>query len=363
MKKILLGTTALVAVTAVTAGTAKADMSVTGWNTFGLGVGDVKASRGGPPPAGGDIDIYENGEIYFNGSTEMDNGISLSWDVQLETENGNGNFIDENYFTISGDFGSVQIGQENLPNYKMHYSGGMWVGNAGLSSNHYTQFTGAPGGLSYFHSGFMNDTAPIGNDADMIAYYTPRMSGVQVGVGWQPDSKQNDGRGDEEKFEDTLSLGANYVTDMDGTSIAASVGYVDTNQGTGAGGDPREGVQHLQFGLRVGFGGLTLGASYAEQTDDKNITASGDTDNIFVGAKYATGPHTIGLSAVFAEAEADPDNKKDTEGKAYLLAHDYAMGGGVSLTTAVVYLDVDSEDGGTANAKGPAGTIMLNAAF
>lgn len=368
MKKILLGTTALVAATAVSAGVAKADMSVTGWNTFGIGFGNVEAGSGGADPAEGDIDLYENGEIYFNGSTELDNGMTVSWDVQMETENANGNFIDENYFTVGGDFGTVIIGQENLPNYKMHYSGGMWVGNAGLSSNSYTQFSGSPGGLSYFHSGFMNDTAPVGNDADMVSYYTPRMSGFQLGIGYQPDSNQNDGGRTSadnlaNTFEDTLSLGANYTTDMDGTSIAASLGYTVSDVQAAGNASSAVEYENFQAGLNVGFGGLTLGLSYASVTDDDRAFTAGDVDTIFVGATYATGPHTIGLSYVTSEAEETLANTADTEGQAVMLAHDYSLGGGVSLTSSVTWLDVDDEGANTLDADGLVGIVMLNAGF
>lgn len=381
MKKILLGTTALVAATAVTAGAAKADMSVTGWNSFGLGVGNVEPDgTGGTAAANGDIDVYENGEIYFRGATEMDNGMTVSWEVQLETQNQAGkeknNFIDENYFTIAGDFGSVVIGQENLPNYTMHYTGGMWVGNAGVSTPSYTQFTGAPGGLSFFHSGFMNDTAPVGNDPDMISYYTPRMNGFQLGIGYQPDSDPSDGGKTSagaiaDNFEDTLSIGANYTGDMSGTSISASLGYTTTDAkdqtGTGVGAGTRDRnseVETQQAGLRVGFGGLTLGVSYMAQKDDDHMRKSGDTENFFVGATYATGAHTIGLTAGFGEAEDTLANKDDTEGRVVMLAHDYALGGGVSITSSVAHLDVDDESkAANADSDGMMGMIVMNAAF
>mgnify|MGYP003980639047 FL=1 len=369
MKKILLGTTALVAATAVSAGAAKADMSVSGWSTFGLGFGAVEAGGTGVDAGAGNLDVYENGEIYFNGSTELDNGMTVSWDVQLETENGNGNFIDENYFTIGGDFGTVIIGQENLPNYKMHYTGGMWVGNSGLSSNGYTQFSGSPGGISYFHSGFMNDTAPVGNDADMVSYYTPRMSGFQLGVGWMPDSDQNDAghtsAGDlSDTFEDTLSIGANYTTDMDGTSIAVSAGYTSSDVQNAGNASSSVEVETHQVGVQVGMGGFTFGASYMEQIDDTNARTGGDTENILLGVTYATGPHTIGLSGIWSEAEETTAIAADTEGQAIMIAHDYSLGGGVSLSSSVTFIDIDDEVAGAANdSDGLVGMVMLNAGF
>lgn len=360
MKKVLLGTTALVAATAMSAGAAKADMTISGWNTFGLGFGTVEADSG-TSSATGDVDVYENGEIYFNGTTTLDSGMEVSWDVQLETENGNGNFIDENYFTISDDWGSVIIGQENLPNYKMHYTGGMWVGNAGLSSNYYTQFSGSPGGISYFHYGFMNDTGPIGNDSDQISYYSPRVGGIQVGIGWQPDSDQNDAQTTgNETFEDTVSIGANFTTDMDGTSIAVSAGYTVSDMNV-AGVAKEVEIEQLQVGAQVGFGGITLGASYYEMEDDNNARA-GDATTIMVGATYATGAHTIGLSYATSEAKDTTAITGDTEGDAILLAHDMALGGGVSLTTAILHLDIQDE-GTQVDSDGMVGTVMLSAGF
>jgi len=360
MKKILLGTTAIVAATVISAGTAKAEMTISGWNTFGIGAGNVQADTG-TSSADGSIDIYENGEIYFNGATTLDSGMTLQWDVQLETENANVNFIDENYFTIADDWGTVIIGQENLPNYKMHYSGGMWVGNAGLSSTHMTQFSGSPGGISYFHYGFMNDTGPIGNDSDMMSYYSPRAGGVQVGVGWQPDSGTSDGQNTgAATFEDTVSIGLNYTMDMDGTSVAVSGGYTNSDMNV-AGVNSDVEIEQWQIGTQIGMGPVTVGLSYYTMDDDNNARA-GDTTTYMAGINYAAGPSTFGVSYSNSEAKDTTAIAGDTEGQAAMIAHDLALGGGVSLTSALVWLDIEDE-GTNVDSDGFVGTVMLNAGF
>lgn len=360
MKKLLLGTTALVAATAVTAGTAKAEMAVSGWNTFGFGASSVEGTG---DAARGQIDVYENGEIFFDGSTELDNGMTVGWSVQLETEAGlSGNVIDENYFTIAGDFGTVIIGQENLPAYKMHYTGGMWVGNNGLSSTGITAFIGNPG-TSWFHNGFMNDAGPITGDNDMVSYYTPRMGGIQLGVGWAPDSAINDGSASDTNgaghgFEDVLSIGANYQGDMDGTSVGVSVGFTDIAGGTSL--TTNSGLRSYQAGLNVGMGGLTFGLSWFAMDDDAVVKA-GDADTFMVGVTYSTGAHTIGLTGSFGNAEETTADTDDTEGSAIMLAHDYALGGGASFSSAVTWIDVDDEL--NVSDDGVVGMFLLNAGF
>jgi len=342
MKKILLGTTALVAATAVTAGAAQAgetSFDISGNNTFAIGVGDLDHNA----TSGDRADIYENGEIHFNASTTTDSGLSVAWQVQMETEQSNGNFVDENFFTISDDWGSVIIGQENMPNNKMQYNGGLYVGNFGLSTHGFSQWTGTPA-VTEFSGAFMNSNGIYGaSDLDHIAYYTPRMSGVQVGVGWAPDNAANDGNGENSAREDTVSVGINYVADHGDVGVAVSGGYISHEGGTAVGnGDTN--MWHV--GTNISTGGLTFGLSYADATDDNNALGTGDGWTLAAGVNYATGPHTVGISFTTSEVEETTTNTADTEGRHILLGYDYALGGGVDVDAHLLLRDIEGEDAG-----------------
>ena len=342
MKKILLSTTAIVAATAVSAGVAQAGETVfdiSGSNTFAVGVADLDYAA----TTGERFDIYENGEIIFRASTTTDAGLTVGWRVDYETEQSNGNFVDENFFTISDDWGSVTIGATNLPNNKMHYTGGMWVGNHGLSSHGWGQWTGTPA-VSEFSGAFLNDNGVFSaSDPDSISYYTPRMSGVQLGVGYAPDINANDGNGDNSALEDTVSVGINYVADHGDVGVAVSGGYITHGGGTSVGtGD----VDMFHGGINLSTGGLTFGLSFADSSDDVGATPGGEGWTAMAGVTYATGPYTLGLSYATSEVEETRNDGRDTEGQEVVVMVDYALGGGVDVDAALLYRDIQGEDVG-----------------
>ena len=60
-----------------------------------------------------DFNSLSNTEIHFSGSTSLDNGIDVSFKVELEGDSAPGNSIDESYLTVSGDFGKIELGNND----------------------------------------------------------------------------------------------------------------------------------------------------------------------------------------------------------------------------------------------------------
>ena len=57
------------------------------------------------------FNVWQDSEIYFRGSTKLDNGVGVSVTVQLETDDPNdAASIDESYMALSGGFGDIHIG-------------------------------------------------------------------------------------------------------------------------------------------------------------------------------------------------------------------------------------------------------------
>ena len=132
MKKNLLASTALVAAGVLAANGAFAQsqpisLSVggyaerwVGFASFEEGTTDVN-----------DIDVQEDSEIIFSGSTTLDNGLTFGVNVQLEGQTA-GDTIDETYIFVSGEFGEIMLGDEDSAAYAMHY--GHQSHGAGLDS-------------------------------------------------------------------------------------------------------------------------------------------------------------------------------------------------------------------------------------
>jgi hypothetical protein len=92
MRKVLLATTALVAMS-VTA--AQADVSISGYQNLEI-------------TDDGDATTWANdGAITINSKVTSDNGLTLTAGYNLNTESGG---TDDSYFDISGDFGAIRAG-------------------------------------------------------------------------------------------------------------------------------------------------------------------------------------------------------------------------------------------------------------
>ncbi|MEP6146643.1 MAG: porin, partial [Nisaea sp.] len=121
MKKILLGTTAIVAAGMIAAPSAdaaeKLKISVGGYmeQWFGYTTAEDQSSS--------DYQGFANvsdTEIHFKGMTTLDNGISVGVNVQLEGNSNPGDQIDESYLIVKGNFGEINLGSENSALYKMN---------------------------------------------------------------------------------------------------------------------------------------------------------------------------------------------------------------------------------------------------
>ncbi len=135
MKKFLLSTSAIIGVGLI-AGPAGAAEKI----TLGLGgyyeeyIGFVDAESDGSGRVGRDIasfGLLNDAEVYFSGSTKLDNGISVSVRIELEAMESQ-TTIDESYVSISSDtLGMVRLGGDDAVN------GGAYVGpDRGISGDY-----------------------------------------------------------------------------------------------------------------------------------------------------------------------------------------------------------------------------------
>jgi len=205
MKKVLLGTTALLGVSTL-AGAAQASdgikLDVGGFfRTVYMGVFDSKKDN-----HFGDHRNYDkfnhNAEVYFMGETTLDNGLTVGARIELEGEN-SGDQIDKSYVWFSGGFGKVQIGSQD----------------AALA-----QFCIMPPGGTTNFSGFSpnawGSNDPIGSNSactdtesnsQKIVYITPNFSGFQLRVSYTPSNNA-------EAYTQVGVNGAGTPSNPDGTA-------------------------------------------------------------------------------------------------------------------------------------------------
>jgi len=369
MKKALLGTSALVAASVLAAGPTTAaeplKLGLGGYMEQSIGFVDHDVPAAGTAPIGmtqpvraEKVDIFEETEVHFKGSTTLDNGIKIAVQIELEAlSGGTGDQIDESYITFtSPTLGQVIFGSENLPNYKMHY-GAPTVSRQGLDSSDYYGFWAPHINTTAEHrlnAAYGNTSGRFfANDPQHIAYYTPRLGGFQLGVGYAPDTSQGNAFRNA-GLESGLSAGLNYRGDFDGFGVNASFGVIywlqDPNANAVAAGSDRTPIFY-QGGLNVTFAGFAVGAAYAatpyDATAANNAAAADSFDSwtLNVGASYKTGPYGISIGYQTSEAEGSVTNALSGEDElsTWEVAGTYNLGPGINWHAAIAHISEEGE--------------------
>lgn len=380
MKKILLGTTAMVAA-GLTAGQAMAAdpiaLQLGGYyraafyGTFSESDAGVASDRTtGASTFNGEAGANQNkthfstdGEVHFNGSTTLDNGIGVSVRIEMEvTDNGPGSttdILDEHYLRLTGGFGTVQLGNDDTVGNSFSTTAPIGAGLFGVNSPTFVTSnvggTGSPGSNS--------TVITLGGDSTGIRYTTPSFAGFQLGLSYQAD-----GNSENSIQADGTNVNNSGLGDVYGAAVAFSESFAgvniswsgsmafadfDTPTANQASGDPWE----WQSGLNVGFMGFTVGGSYKHQGDRAGV--NGDSADIWdAGLTYSTGPVTVGLSMSQGSYNDDATPGTASSGGGSVnagtytlvqLGATYTLGPGVSLQGAVNWDEWDSKQTNSGN--------------
>lgn len=373
MKKVLYGTTALVAAGVLSAGTASADgisMSVGGYFHTFFSVGDI--DNGSADNADyNSTGLFSDGEIYFNGEYKHDNGITFGVTVQLEAQSqGAGDQIDENWIYVKGDFGLIEAGSRNSAAYRMHYA----APNVGIpiNSGWVTVFIPQGSGITGVFRGPTGSTyLDYGNDENSISYYTPRFSGFQLGLTYTP-SVVGGGEGKnypveankETEYHNGFGVGVNFVEDFNGFGVALSAGYRRASASDAADAAGYDDYQAISFGANLSYAGFTVGGSYANELDgapSHAMAGSTEGESFDVGVSYATGPWSVGLTWFEGKSEgafADPGEQGLSAIQGGVA---YQVGPGIRARGGVMWAEWNPENGTTQS--GVIGAVGLSFSF
>ena len=200
MKKLLLGSTALVVGGLMAAPAMAADpikIGVGGYYQFYAIAGGIQstyATNGSWAQYKG-LNFQQEGEIHFIGQTKLDNGTSVGVHVELEGWNPSAGTtgavatIDEAFLFAFGDWGRVEFGGRDPASYRMYYGTPSALLGFG-AIQHNTNFAWANQSVintskAWFHA-TTTTNAGQQQDAQGINYFTPRFQGLQIGVGYRP---------------------------------------------------------------------------------------------------------------------------------------------------------------------------------
>lgn len=391
MKKVLLGTTALVAA-GLTAGAANAapalKVDVNGYYT------GVIASVDSDVASVDDVQIKHEGEISINGSATLDNGMTAGVVINLEATNdvsGGGALgaatggvapnpfpnvgnvdgfagIDEAYAYLEGSFGRVQIGSEASAPFLMHQTAPYFVGSHGVDSPNFSYQTLALSGVNAQGGSARTSTyLTLSGDNNKVTYFTPSFSGIQLGISYTPDNNCNIDTGGQAggvsnnflntgdclagsvpaavNLEDVIEIGGTYTGTINNVGVNASIGYatadVEIPVGSGASfNDP----EAWSFGLQLNSGAFTLGGGYYMSENLGTTTATGAADREekawSVALQYVTGPWTVGAGYFSSENELSATSEDEL--KVIEVGGTYSLAEGVDVFAVVENYESDN---------------------
>jgi outer membrane protein OmpU len=344
MKKLLLGSTALVAGGLLAAPAMAADpikIGVGGYYQFYAIAG---AQEGVYAPNGTSVqykglNFIQEGEIHFIGQSKLDNGTTVGIHVELEgwsTGVAGSRHNDEAFMFAFGDWGRVEFGARDQASYRMFYGApsallgfGFFQHNSNFGWLNAAQLANPAAGAATFFT--------IGGqfqDVNRINYFTPRFMGLQVGVGYAPKinlgvnallgSGLGPGPGvgvgvcgfndattvqncptNDNSWQDVFDVGVNYLNKFGDFTVAAFgsfmyANFVPSNNILAANnanlitGANLASWKQWVVGLQLGFAGFTLGGSigYDNNGLGGNYYTGGSNDSrkYSAGIMYATGP-------------------------------------------------------------------------
>lgn len=319
MKKVLFGTTALAAAGLI-AGTASAadKISLSVGGKMEHYFGGVGSFEDGDREDG--FGMNTDTEVYFSGSTTLDNGITVKAVIQMEAEiSGGSAVVDEQYADVSGAFGKIRIGEKN------GVFDGMTVIAPTVGAVSLADSAGWMGIGDGDPDVYLNLDSTLNDDVLNLTYMTPKFYGFSAGVTYTPNAN-GAGVNATDTNRDGIQVALAFSNEFSGVGIDAMGGFATSM-------DDRD-FWAYHFGMGLSYAGFTAGGSFTGYDGDDTL----DGYNWDAGLTYAVGPYGVGLT--YGQSESDAGDSMVVK-----LGGSYNMGPGIDLVGNVFYADNDGDAG------------------
>tara|TARA_A100001011_G_scaffold374015_1_gene434047 strand:+ start:383 stop:1354 length:972 start_codon:yes stop_codon:yes gene_type:complete len=244
MRKLLLSTTALAAAATLSASTAMADISISGYYEwkYTSQSSDITTQDG--------TTMTNDSEIAFKFSNKTDSGLTIGMVTELESDDAD-TAINEGSMSISGGFGKLVLG-----------------GNDGVGDNYGVASTDLPAEEIYATGTdtltILNaDIAGMSGDASKVAYHLPAMGGLTAGISYRDSGVAGS--------SDSTEVGVKYGMSTGGAAITLGGATATTENST-------QDIDSQVIGVKVASGNITAVVSQAtyeaSNTDEESTGAS-----------------------------------------------------------------------------------------
>ena len=268
--------------------------------------------------------VVMDSEIFFDFVLVADNGLTFSAKAELENNGAAGN-MDEYAASVSGGFGTIEIGAEDGAGDRLLLTPpGCNLSCSGDGDGFLFDYGEDAAGDAIDNAG--GDTS----DDLKITYFTPTLSGFRLGGSYAPTGEAGPTSSSILRDDGGLELGGRW--DIDLTEVMGDEGAELAIGGSYFSVDDFEDDSYV-FAAELDAYGFGVGGRYAFIDADAE-------QNFSVGIEYATGPWSGGVTwtqVVDSEARGDDDFGVSAE-------VNYALAPGVTLAGIVEFADYSFED-------------------
>jgi len=367
MKKLLLGTTALVGASfAATAAMAAPEVRIGGYLDFQAGFSSQDTDGWGPAPGVPTVGtergfgFLTDTELLIRASDKLDNGLAWSVKIELEADAdtvnpGSNDNADEVSIVFSGSWGQLTLGNEDGPVDGKNYAGDAAITGIGVTgARGFRRWTDT---RSFSNNLWVAGTDPQNtSDATKIMYYTPTIAGFQFGVSYSADSADNGssratdgGNTSTSAFENWWELGASYDVKVSddfalGFTAAASLADAEMQSTT-------EDIKAWLVSAKAEFAGFTVALGYGDDGKSGAVKGLGnsDTSGYSAGVKYTTGPYQVSATYMHNKQGANAGTGATTSSTAeftndvFTVGAQYTLGAGLVVYADTWYFTNDSD--------------------
>jgi len=312
MRKVLLATTALVAMSVTSA---QADLSISGQGVFEI-----------LEPDSGKQSFSTDGAIKFKGTSTADSGLTFTAFVEQKFEGvgvpkdaapasmkstGSFNQNNDSWLEISGDFGSLRMGSTDDV---LDLNDGVLAANMDLET------TGTPAyNSSDTDSQAITGTA-IGGDSTQIGFTSPTISGAKLYASVDADGGNTEYGVNYTMSGITLMAQQNDAASVVGASFSVGGFKIGMGRSQKDATTSRKKISASDIGVSYTMGDITVVATSARGTEANTSNRKDTYQN--VGVSYGIAP---GVTAMIETASYDrsDDNQYDGQSTWVALAIDF----------------------------------------
>jgi len=323
MRKVLLTTTALVALGGVSAASA---IDISG--SYGVEYYSESNTGGSADAAEVSGDTFnQDGLIVFSGSSTADSGLTFGGRMTLA----HGGGIEDQQMTISGDFGTIMAGAQDGMVDGMD---GFMQGSDMVENGSSTAAGGADGVGLYSSSMVADNPGTV-----KVGFRSNEISGFQLGYSYEDGGSDATSNNDVSAYIVTYDLGV------------AKLGYAaSTTDSTTANGAK---LDQSQVGFGTELAGVTIAASWgsAKQAGANGAEDTSKIDTRDVGLSYSVSDQ-IGIYAAFTNSEEKTGDNAGDKMTSSTYGLSYSIAPGVSSVFETASSDYTDATVGSGSSDG-----------